>query len=542
MYGMPTRVRDLYLGYQHQQGGEEYAREWRTIDRDIDLGVFEHAPGAVVVKDKYQHRCVGFTGPLGDFRFGTKKHPSVLRPEASLSEPFWMLQCSECGAWNRFDEAPAEGGCRACGAALEVEKAKECRTPYGFRTDFFPQPIEAQELATGRYRSICAEGREVELVPKDPTETNVRLRFQPQSRTYRLNRGPRTEDDPLGQGFDAVEGTWKIGRYTKLENQLIAYDRESNLMASGRDFDPEASSTGIANFWLAAPKTTDALFLAPARISQGLRIHRVGGKDQGGVTSVRAAALSATYLLVNRAALELDIDPEEFDVIEPRPYAPDGITVPLLEITDHLVNGAGFCERLARQDASGEPMIVRLIRSMVRDGGEYPLREFLGDPADPRSHPKTCDQACYLCLHRYGNQMYHGLLDWRLGLAFLATLDDVGFDCGFTRGLDVKGAPPFLADWLDIARRYAEEMVRRFGGEVSLDGVLPAFRFDTKVPHWAIVVHPLWETQGELRGLVKTAFDAYRGSSAKVEFVDTFELTRRQVTVYEELQRAWNTR
>ncbi len=30
---------------------------------------------------------------------------------------------------------------------------------------------------------------------------------------------------------------------------------------------------------------------------------------------VRAAALSATYLIVNRAALSLDIDPEEFDVL-----------------------------------------------------------------------------------------------------------------------------------------------------------------------------------------------------------------------------------
>jgi hypothetical protein len=219
-----------------------------------------------------------------------------------------------------------------------------------------------------------------------------------------------------------------------------------------------------------------------------------------------------------------------------------GLTLPLLEITDHLVNGAGFCDRLARIDAGDEPLVVRLVRSMVRDSGAYPLKDFLGDSTDPRAHPKSCDQACYLCLHRYGNQMYHGLLDWRLGLAFLATLDDPSFDCWLTRGLGEKGTPPFLADWPETARRYAEEMVRRFGGEVSFGGVLPAFRLDTKLPHWAVVVHPLWETQGELRGLVKAAFDGYRGTSAKVEFVDTFELARRQVTVYEHLQRAWNPR
>ena len=45
MYGMPTRVRDLYIGFQKKPGveNEEYLREWKTIDRDIDLGIFEHA-------------------------------------------------------------------------------------------------------------------------------------------------------------------------------------------------------------------------------------------------------------------------------------------------------------------------------------------------------------------------------------------------------------------------------------------------------------------------------------------------------------------
>ena len=52
--------------------------------------------------------------------------------------------------------------------------------------------------------------------------------------------------------------------------------------------------------------------------------------DALGRTSVRAAALSATFILVNRAALELDVDPEEFDVIEPRIFRPSGgVAVPV---------------------------------------------------------------------------------------------------------------------------------------------------------------------------------------------------------------------
>ena len=532
MYGMPTRVRDLYLGSHRDEGGEQYSREWMTIDRDVDLAIHEHAPGSIVVKDKLQHRCIGFTGPLMTFRFGTKKHPERQTPlDKALSNPFWMAQCAECGAWNRFDLIPTEGDCMACNASLDIERAHECRTPNGFRTDFFPKPIEATELATGRYRSICAEGAVIDLQPRAPESTNVRTSLR-QARTYRLNRGPQTDDDPMGRGFDAAPGAWNIGRYTTLEGQYIAYDRDGQLMASAREFDLDPSGVQLKQVWLAAAKTTDALFLAPGKLHPGLRHQRVGSKDQGGVTSVRAAAISATYLLVSRAALELDIDPEEFDVIEPRIYSPDGVPLPLLQITDHLVNGAGFCERLA-QSSGNKPLIAKIIQSIVSDANQYPLNDFIGDPTSTQQHPTTCDQACYLCMHRYGNQMYHGLLDWRLGLSFLATFNDEGFDCGL-RG---SFTAPFLSDWKTLAARYAQEMVHRFGGEVDLSGPLPAFRIDKKFPNWAVIVHPLWETLGNPHGLVAEALDVYRGTTSKIEFVDTFELARRQVTIYEDLKR-----
>jgi DEAD/DEAH box helicase domain-containing protein len=72
MYGMPTRVRDLYLEFRKSSEGDF---EWSTIDRDVDLAIYEHAPGAVVVKDKQEHLCAGFTGPLHQsFRFNTRQN------------------------------------------------------------------------------------------------------------------------------------------------------------------------------------------------------------------------------------------------------------------------------------------------------------------------------------------------------------------------------------------------------------------------------------------------------------------------------------
>src|SRR5262249_23773361 len=146
---------------------------------------------------------------------------------------------------------------------------------------------------------------------------------------------------------------------------------------------------------------------------------------------------------------------EEFDVLEPRIHrGPNGQPVPLLQIADHLVNGAGFAARLAAAHG-GRSLIGELVGSILTRPREYPLVDFLRADAEV-DHPRECDQACYRCLQRYSNQAYHGLLDWRLGLAFLQLLHDPAWRCG----LDGKFDGPALADWIQLARRYAEEMER----------------------------------------------------------------------------------
>lgn len=545
MYGMPTRVRNLYIGYR-QCKDDKYLQEWSTIDRDLDLGIFEHAPESILIKDKYEHRCVGFTGPLGEFRWGSEKHPSHLPAihRRALSEPFWMFQCSECGTWCRFDTCPQGSeiveDCPSCGRILEPERARECRVPHGYRTDFRPRRVGEAQFVGSRYRAICAEGETVQL---EPAGENLRLCFKSQVRTYRLNRGQQTPEDPMGRGFHVVLGTSQLGAHMHLEQQYIARDQNGTLLLSANfKFTPDPSGEEISNFWLAAPKTTDALFLAPGSIPPGLQIHRVGNQEHGGITSVRAAALSASYLIVNRAALQLDLDPDEFDVIEPRPYRPSGETIPLLQITDHLVNGAGFCERLARPENPGDaPLIARLIRSMVTDVDAYPLADFLGPAGDFNLHPEVCDQACYLCLHRYGNQMLHGLLDWRLGLAFLAVLTEPTFAARFVEG---ELNTPFLSDWMELAIRYCHEIVRRFGGtgKVHTAGPLPAFCFDESSRKWAFVTHPFWDaSSNDPRGIVKQAIQYYADKGWEMRPIDTFELARRQVKIREDLFRAWQS-
>jgi len=248
------------------------------------------------------------------------------------------------------------------------------------------------------------------------------------------------------------------------------------------------------------------------------------------VTSVRAAAISAAYILVNRAALELDVDPEEFDVLEPRIHrGANGQAVPLIQIADHLVNGAGFVERLATVVGGGRPLIAELISSIVRDEHLYPLVEFLRQDQQ-QDHPKECDQACYRCLQRYSNQSYHGLLDWRLGLGFLQILDDSGWQCG----LDGNFEGPALYDWRILVDRYVEDLSRFSPVERREVAGLVAFRID-RVKSWTVIVHPLWDTNA-LQGVVGRAVDEIERTTGTVPvFVDTFELARRLVTVRQDL-------
>jgi hypothetical protein len=252
------------------------------------------------------------------------------------------------------------------------------------------------------------------------------------------------------------------------------------------------------------------------------------GAGQQRITSVRAAAISAAYMLVNRAALELDIDPEEFDVLEPRIYrAANGQPVPLLQIADHLVNGAGFVERLASD--GGRPLVAELISSMVRDEYSYPLSELMRVD-EQQNHPKECDQACYRCLQRYSNQSYHGLLDWRLGLAFLQLLDQPEWRCG----LDGDFSSAALRDWSELARRYIADLGRLSPVETREVAGLPAFRIEG-VRDWIVVVHPLWDPIA-LEGIVGKAVNEIERVTGTVPvFADSFDLARRLISVRQQL-------
>lgn len=541
MYGMPTRVRDLYVEPRSRRAGAQY--EWVTVDRDLDLAIYEFAPGSVIVKDKHEHLCIGFTGPLPPFLLKRNKPSEVVPHSPPFAAPFWMLECVGCGSWFRFDMQPTDqiGLCESCGQPLRPERSNECREPLGFRTNFRPSAEPDSDGASGRHRSIQSEAGALAL--KVCANANMRVAPGSQIKTYRLNRGPIDPNVPSSWiGFNARMGSQK---YTKrgaegiLQQQMIA-DAFIGTNDAPYDFDSYGgdAAQSINRIWLAAPKTTDAIYVTPHQQYPGVSTERlIGPRTIDGLTgvealdalartAVRASAISATFMIANRAALELDIDPEEFDVIEPRIFRPSGgAPVPVLQFADHLVNGAGFCAALYSDDLlSGMPMIASLVRSMTLDANRYPLNEFLRD-----DHERSCEQSCYRCLLRYRNQPFHGLLDWRLGLAFLTTLSSSKFACG----LDGDFSHWSIRNWKELVSADIGRLARQFGGLQRRDAAgLEAFRF-REGRRWAIVAHPLWNPH-DTHGILSDSIESLDGEEFVV--VDSFNLARRPVTIRKALQ------
>lgn len=535
MYGMPTRVRRLYLKLRRRAGRPV----WSSVDRDIDLAIYEFAPGSTVVIDKQEHLAVGLTPDLAPPLPGGRRRPEQelkVFQDAPYGQEIGMLECNHCHAWAEFDleTAGTESNCGACGRVLSPERVRWCWVPNAFRTDFRPRTRQEDVDSGVRHRSIQAEGKALAFEPIDMGKQQVRFRlaFDPTSRTYRLNRGPEHGDEPMG--FDLKPGVHRMpfGPMTLvLPNQAIS--SEPRLEQRVRTFDPDGVEQ---RRWLAASKTTDSMFLSPTTNPPGLALYRLPGRSETAVPpfnvvrwlGVRAAAMSAAYLVANRASLHLDIDPEEFDVLEPRMYGSGREQLPILQITDHIVNGAGFTRVLSETTGGRSPTVARLIWSILNETTKYPLKELLDDEHD-------CDSACYRCLLRYGNQPFHGILDWQLGLAFLRAMTDPTYDAGLAGRFE----SPELRRWSDTARVLAQEMADRFDGEAGAFNGVPAFRVSVgrrQTSPWVLVAHPLWDWDADAELLEGTILHRAREQAdehGEPLCWDTFNLARRQVRVRE---------
>lgn len=311
----------------------------------------------------------------------------------------------------------------------------------------------------------------------------------------------------------------------KVPNQAILLDKAQK---HSKPWQVQPELPEVQEIKLFSKKRTDALNLSMLSIADGLSMDRLGPKLERSGTSLRAAAISATQLIVQRASLALDISPDEFEPLEPRLREER----PILQIADTLVNGAGFCQRLTKNIKGKSPLIVELIDSILNDLSDPMVGSFFES-----KHREECQRSCYRCIQRYGNRGYHGLLDWRLGLSFLRCLFDpthrVGLDGDFTKYSELK-------DWPELAKIAAQDIKRLDPHKRDIISAgplnLPVVLHNSSGPSSEafVIVHPFWDVV-DMSAELKQTVDSL-DSSYSIMFIDTFETNRRLMSAIENVR------
>jgi hypothetical protein len=560
MYGLPTRVRDLVVGQNST------LKKTISLDRDLDVAIFEFAPGSVLIHDKREHRCIGLSP-----RLGLKGKDLATLQDFPWDRRFLLGCCPRCSAWQqlRLNEEVDTLTCPSCGQNSERTgwEVRSCIEPAGFRTDFKPDR-NLESLAGGQSRALSADAtpprkQDWQTFTDQTTlgELSLRLVTNQDSTVYRINRGPRT--DKGDEGFNLV---WREGilAYPSRHRGALrpSPGKDQPLLAQAIDkrfsteqalttilakpaIDPDEADS-ISPVFLVAPRVTDGLYLRPIAVHHHLAINKLGGdltvpgQSQTGQffaegaqywQGVRAAAISASQLLIARATRELDIDHRSLESVEPRPFGSDGALLPLLQIVDAHINGAGFCSYLGEARQGNPPILGFIEACLQQEASDWSQRE----------HARTCQESCYECLKTYENQYFHGLLDWRLALAYLRAIVQRKWSCGLDG--DFSWGP--LQDWPQQAEQAARLHLRLWGGDesdliqfkVRKGPELVAFPLPIQGRTGAAVVivrHPLW-----LWGYEEGPLEQFRQAlhqenpSRKVLCWDTFNLIRRPGRTYQ---------
>jgi hypothetical protein len=335
--------------------------------------------------------------------------------------------------------------------------------------------------------------------PCDPVAgTNSSIRFTTSGRVFRVNN--RRNDL-----FEGSIGTASLSqRRNELPHQWI--DKRYQNVHDGVAFQRTEPEEALG---IVAPKTTDLLRLRPTEIPHGLWLDPLSSRG-----AVKAAFYSAAFMLRSVAAESMDIDPEELDISNVRRVElPTGAFAGEIIINDHLANGAGFTAWLASQWAT-------VLASTVQ--ATPPDDSYIGSIISA-AHRAQCDSSCYDCLRQYRNMSYHGLLDWRLGLALLRGMVTTTFTCG----LDGSFSTPELDGWLPFAEQLRDTFCVSFGCTQKQFGILPGMQVGSRD---VIVVHPLWDTNHPTGCLADAMASSMIGQPL---FLDTFNILRRMSAAYQ---------
>lgn len=506
MFGMPSRNRVLYHGLR----GEDF----QTIGRDLDLAISEFAPGAQKTKDKRVYTSIGFTPVLN--RRGTQI--VTCNPHDPLPGRKFMLRCERCQHTETSETQIVRTECPNCLAPQGANGMNifQIAVPAAFRTDFGrgkDARDDSEFLPSGL--SSLADSKTGGNIDTQSVG-NARSVFTA-GRVFRLNSN-------RGDCFEGAQGQTR--RTAWLENQWVEQEQQAGVQltnpATQLPFDP-TSQERVA---IVAPKTTDLICISPQAVPDGLCLSplEIGarGEDRQSAACAKAAYYSGAFLLRKIAAINFDIDPDEIVLNSLRAVEHATGHVGEIVLSDNLPNGAGFVAEM-HQNLKG------LLEECTGSAGtsHKAFADLIGE-----SHRKACDTSCPACLRQFRNMQYHGLLDWRLGVAMLRLLlEGDKFSCALDGDFNKF---PELADWKTIAARERDRLCSSFRSpaaewETRQFGELPGFLIAGRRP--GLMIHPLW-SKGSPAGVLAEAIADAEQFGDDVILADSFNVPRRMSWAY----------
>ena len=547
MYGMPTRDRLLYHSFQFEKGNR-IAEEISAVSRPIDQAISAFAPGASITKDKHVLTGIGFSQASLVYGDGNNGRPCI-KTKGAPNSPIFPLrmrfwECSNPSCKNILTELPnpneTSKNCPYCQSPM---LASTICTPAAFVTSLskgFDQRDDADIMV--KRNGIRMETSATPLIMHSPTGQNYTLTFRQGGKTWRISDRQINGCECDVRYYIGGTHIYSSARqwianpiYNGPNNPHPLTDGRVGLRTSdSKDVMTIVNPSGsMEDIQLAAQKITNVITLSPKAPVDGLILepfHCDEGKLDFRTQGVRAAYYTLSFLVQRAIASRLDIDPTEIDVVDVLSKAGRLGEVCL---ADEKINGSGFVADFYNNFADYTKRIL--------GGEDVYFKQMLSE-----EHIKSCDSSCYKCLKTYRNMPYHGLLDWRLGVALFRVMVDGAYKAGSDGNFEY----PELQGWKEsaidrlVALNEGFYRTKPFNMEVSTSGI--PFLYDPSGARKPIFAsYPLWEGVQTTRVLADAKFEVELLLDANLDekdviVIDTFNLLRRTSNCYEYIQKMQN--
>jgi DEAD/DEAH box helicase domain-containing protein len=459
MFGFPTTVRSLYGA----RGNATKVDQISISDRPLDYAIWAFSPGAEVPKDKEIHTAYGVA-------HWEEAGGRLIADPDPLGAPIKFSRCADPKC-----EATRAGEAEVCEVCQGPSVSFSLFQPRGFRTTYKNRDYDDQRA-------------------RGPNLPPPILAFEPDEKSARSEGAATvniTGEEPIALIND---NNGRLFEFYRDRDTLVV--PEEALYNQGAPWKiPNGQQPEVAGA-IGAVFKTDVLTIDMIHLP-GVGYN--GALDVRRQPSAEAALASFSEFLKTAAAVELDVDPNEFRTGR-QPLALVQCATERLFIADNLENGAGYCRRLFEKG---------VLKRAVQNHYESVKPQWTA-----ARHSDRCDRSCPDCLRSYSNRRQHNLLDWRLALDMAELFLEI---------------PLELGRWLDSAERQARSFI-----EICASADIPA-KVIQEDQLWAVVnpvsaralilCHPLWHSQEGLAADIQVnAKMGLSQSGFKCDFVDMREL------------------